>query len=107
MGGLNRGEVRWADFGGKRRPVVVLTRQSVVNRLTSIVVAPCTTRFRDIPTEVAIGPDEGMPQDCVINLDSVSIVKADAVGELVTTLDVIRMRQICVALNLALGCDHF
>lgn len=52
-----RGDVWFADVpGDKRRPVVVLTRSSVLPRLTTILVAPLTTRVRDIPTEVPLGP---------------------------------------------------
>lgn len=103
---VNRGEVRWADLGAKRRPVVLLTRQSVIGRLTSVVVAPCTTTVRNLPTEVRLASADGLPKKCVVNLDNVSLVETGALGGLVTSLTEDRMREVCAALNLALGCDR-
>lgn len=69
---IHRGDVRWADIpGDKVRPVVVLTRERFVSRLTSVLVAPITTTVREIPTEVALGPDDGLPRDCAANFDKV------------------------------------
>lgn len=103
---MRRGEVRWADVGTKTRPVVVLTRQAVVDRLRSIVVAPCTTTVRGLPSEVPLGPEDGLPKACVANLDNVSLVDLDAVGEVLATLDRPVMDQLCEALDFALGCDR-
>ncbi|MGH9024057.1 MAG: type II toxin-antitoxin system PemK/MazF family toxin, partial [Acidimicrobiia bacterium] len=58
---LRRGDIWLADVpGDKRRPVVVLTRNSVLARLSTVLVAPVTSRVRDIPTEVALGPAHGL-----------------------------------------------
>jgi mRNA interferase MazF len=68
-----RGDVWLADVpGDKRRPVVILTRDSVLPRLTTVLVAPVTTRIRDIPTEVRLGPAQGLPRPCVANLDNIT-----------------------------------
>ena len=101
-----RGEVRWAAVGPKRRPVVLLTRDVVVRRLSSILVAPCTTTVRDIPSEVPLDAADGMPKACVVNLDNTTLVDVGQLGDLVTTLDRNRMRQICTALTHAVGCDR-
>lgn len=103
---MSRGEIRWAELGSKRRPVVLLTRQAVIDRLTSVVVAPCTTTVRNLPTEVRLSRADGLAKDCVINLDNVSLVQVGALGGLVTSLGHDRMREVCAALNLALGCDR-
>ena len=67
-----RGDVWFADVpGDKRRPVVVLTRSSVLPRLTTILVAPVTTRVREIPTELLLGPDQGLARRCVANFDNI------------------------------------
>lgn len=68
-----RGDVWLADVpGDKRRPVVVLTRNSVLTRLTTILVAPVTTRVREIPTEVPLGPAHGLSRPCVANFDNIA-----------------------------------
>lgn len=101
-----RGEVRWAEVGTKRRPVVLLTRNVVIERLHSILVAPCTTTVRQIPSEVPLGPADGLPQDCVVNLDHATLVGRDELGVLITTLPPQHMSLICAALERAVGCDH-
>jgi len=63
---MKRGEIRWYRFRApdKRRPVVVLTRDSVLDYLGEVTVAPITSTIRDIPSEVVVGPDDGMPRRC-------------------------------------------
>lgn len=101
---VRRGDVRWANVGAKTRPVVLLTRQAVIGRLRSVMVAPCTTTVRDLPSEVALGPDEGLPKPCVANLDNVTLLDVGALGGLVTSLDDEVMGRMCAALSAAVGC---
>ena len=103
---MRRGEVRWAEVGTKRRPVVLLTRDVIIRRLTAILVAPCTTTIRHIPSEVGLGAAEGLPQVCVVNLDNITLLPVARVGDVVTRLDRERMREICAALARAVGCDR-
>jgi len=67
---MRRGEVRWYRFSrpDKRRPVLVLTRDSAVEFLGEVTVAPVTSTVRDIPSEVVLTSGDGMPRDCAINL---------------------------------------
>ncbi len=105
MARLRRGEVRWYRFGppDKKRPVVVLTRDSVLEYLGEVTVAPITSRIRDIPSEVVLGPGDGMSKVCAVNLDHVQTVAQARVGALVTTLSPRRLAEIRVALLFALG----
>jgi mRNA interferase MazF len=70
---LGHGQLWWADLD-KVRPVVVLTRRRVAPRLTRVLVAPITTTARGLPTEVALGPAEGVRGGSVANLDNVQLV---------------------------------
>lgn len=103
---MNRGEVRWADLGTKQRPVVLLTRQAVIGRLRSVLVAPCTTTVRSLPSEVTVGPDDGLPKQCVVNLDNVTLVDVGTLGKVITTLEPDIMRRVCSALSVALDCER-
>lgn len=85
---------------------MLLTRQAVVGRLRSVVVAPCTTTIRDLPSEVPLGVDEGLPKACVANLDNITLVDVGLVGDLIATLDDQVMRRICAAIAAALDCDR-
>jgi len=104
---MAHGEVRWYRFTrpDKKRPVLVLTRNSALEFLGEVTVAPITTTIRDIPTEVVLGPADGMPRDCAINLDHIQTVARSRIGPRLTTLDVGRMREVKEALLFALGLD--
>lgn len=102
---MRRAEIRWYRFRSpdKRRPVVILTRESVLDYLGEVSVAPITTTIRDIPSEVVLGPADGMPRDCAVNLDHVQTVPRLQLGALITTLPAARMAEIRSALLFALG----
>ena len=65
-----RGDIRMFRFAppDKQRPVVVLTRESIVDRLARVTVAPVTSTIRGIASEVALGTEDGLKQPCAINL---------------------------------------
>ena len=102
---MKRGEIRWYRFRApdKRRPVVVLTRDSVLEYLGEVTVAPITSTIRAIPSEVVLDPDDGVPQRCAINLDHLQTVSKDRLGGLVATLPAARMVEVRDALLFALG----
>jgi mRNA interferase MazF len=97
--------VRWYRFArpDKNRPVVILTRDSVLEYLGEATVAPITRTVRGVPTEVVLGPEDGLPEPCAVNLDHVQTVARGRLGSLVTTLTGRRMGQIREALLFALG----
>ena|SRR5216110_1570117 len=102
---MQRGEVRWYKFGrpDKRRPVVILTRDSALEYLGEATVAPVTRTIRDIPTEVLLTPADGLPTDCAINLDHLQTITKNKLGSLITKLDENKMRSVRRALMFALG----
>lgn len=102
---MRRGEVRWYRFAApdKRRPVVILTRDSIVDALGEVTIAPVTSTIRDIPSEVVLTLHEGMPRDCAANLDHIQTVAKDKIGALITTLSRDRLAEIRAALLFALG----
>jgi mRNA interferase MazF len=102
---VRRGEVRWYRFAApdKRKPVVILTRDSVLEYLGEVTIAPVTSTIRGIPSEVELTSRDGFPRDCAVNLDHVQTVAKSRIGAVVTTLSAERMRQIRAALLFALG----
>jgi mRNA interferase MazF len=102
---MRRGESRWYRFAApdKRRPVLVLTRDPAIEYLGEVTVAPITSTVRDVPSEVPLTPDDGMPRACAINLHHVQTVAKGRLGPLVTTLGPSRMREVRAALLFALG----
>lgn len=97
--------MRWYRFAqpDKRRPVVILTRDSIIEYLGEVTVAPVTSTIRDIPSEVLLSPHDGMPGDCAINLDHLQTVSKARVGALIITLSTEKIANMRQALLFALG----
>jgi mRNA interferase MazF len=102
----SRGEVWWCEPKNVgRRPVVVLSRAAAIPRLRRALVAPCTTTIRGLPSEVVLEPDEDpVPRRSAVNLDSVESVSVAVLVERLGRLGDERMRQLCVALEVAVDC---
>jgi len=105
-GRLERGEIRLYQFSApdKARPVLVLTRTSAIGYLSRITVAPITSAIRGVPSEVVVGPEDGMKQPSAINLHNVVTVPKSDIGRRVAHLGDVRMREVCRALAFSLGC---
>ena len=78
---MKRGEVRWYQFSrpDKKRPVVILTRDSALEFLCEVTVAPITTTICDILTEVLLTKADGMLRDCAVNLDHIQTVSKEKI----------------------------
>jgi mRNA interferase MazF len=102
---VNRGEVWWVErpeLG--RRPHLVLTRQAAIPVLNALLAVPATHMVRGIPTEVELGPDDGMPAACALSLDNLTLVPKAMFVERICRLGPDRMSGVCRALALASGC---
>jgi mRNA interferase MazF len=103
---MKRGEVRWYKFKGpdKKRPIVILTRDAILEYLGEVTVAPITSTIRDIPSEVVLTAEDGMKNDCVINCDHIQTVSKSKIDSLITTLSNNKLKDlrsaICFSLNL-------
>lgn len=101
-----RGEIWWCEppeIG--RRPVVVLSRDAAIPRLRRVLVAPCTTTIRGLPSEVVLEPgDDPVPRETAVNLDSVESVSVGLLVERLGRLSDARMRDICAAFAVATDC---
>ena len=104
---MKQGEVRWYTFKApdKRRPVLILTRDSTTGFLSALTVAPITKTVRDIPSEVFLTPEDGLLTDCAVNLDNIQTVPKANLGSLITYLSPERMREVKQAISFALGLD--
>ena len=101
-----RGEVWWSEdpvLG--RRPVLVLSRDAVLGALERPLVAPLTTRVRELPSEVPLDAEDGLPRPCVVSLDNVQPVSRAVLVDRITRLGSGRMRQVCDALAAAVDCE--
>ena len=102
---MQRGEIWFAATPGGDRPVLVLTRDPVADRIGSVVVAALTRTRRELASELVLNPaDDGIPSDCVVNFDNLHTLPRAAFRRRVTTLSARRMAQVCRTLRDAVGC---
>ena len=89
----------------RRRPVLVLTRQGVIELLHTVMVAPIASTIRGAPSEVIVGIDEGLKRDSAVNLDHVQTVERSRLDHRVGKVDARKMGAVCRALAIATGCS--
>ncbi len=101
---MKRGEVRWYKFlnPDKKRPVLILTRDSVIGYLGEITIAPITSTIRDIPSEVFLSNVDGMLRECAVNCDHLQTVAKGKIGSLITSLPPVKMIEVGRSIRFAL-----
>jgi mRNA interferase MazF len=101
-----RGEVWWyEDPRAGRRPFCILTRDEAIPVLNQVLAVPATRTRRGIPTEVALDESDGMPADCVLVADNVTLLRPSLCTERITVLPPAVMRRVCEALSAATACS--
>lgn len=100
-----RGEVWWGEIEDVgRRPFLVMTRTAAIRVLHSVLAAPVTRTIRNIPTELVLGPEDGMPTECAASFDNLRVVAKAYLVERQCSLDPDRMVQACDAVRAAVDC---
>ena len=101
---MQRGEVWFAATPGGDRPVLVLTRDPVANRIGSVVVAALTRSRRGLVSELELTTADGVPTASVVNFDNIHTIPRDTFRRKVVTLAPRRMAEVCRVLQAAMGC---
>ena len=101
---MRRNEVCWAELPAPvgSRPVVLLTRDAVIDSIDSIVVALVTRTVRELPTEVRVGRQEGLPRPCVVNLDNLLTIPKARLTRQLGALSQDKVEQLNQAIKTAL-----
>jgi mRNA interferase MazF len=104
---VKRGEIRWYTFRppDKRRPILLLTRDAVIEQLGEIIAAPVTRTIRGLTTEVVLTPDEGMPVACAVNFNHIGLAERARIGALICELRADRWPEARAALLASCGFD--
>ena len=102
---MKRGEVYWYTFKApdKRRPVLILTRNTALSFLNAVTVAPITSTVRSIPSEVYLDEEDGLLGPCAANFDNIVTLPKDKLSERITALSLDKMLDAEEALRFALG----
>lgn len=101
---MQRGEIWFAATPGGDRPVLVLTRDPVADRIGSVVVAALTRTRRGLVSEIALTESDGVPTDSVINCDNLHTIPRETFRRRVAMLSPARVAEVCRALQAATGC---
>jgi mRNA interferase MazF len=106
---MRHGEIRWYKFShpDKKRPVLILTRDAVLEYLGEVTVAPITSKIRDIPSEVILSKADGIPMDCAVNCDHLQTVAKGKIGPFITSLTKKKMNDVGQAVCFALNIERF
>lgn len=104
---MKRAEVWWAELPPPvgSRPVVVLTRDAVLERIGAVVVALVTRTVRGLDTEVVVGRREGLPRRCIVNLDNILTVPRERLTRLMGALARERIAELNRAIKVSLGIE--
>ena len=102
---MNRGDVRWYKFQhpDKKRPVVILTRDSALVYMSEVTIVPITSTVRDIPVEVLLDFSDGLSKECAANCDHLQTVAKHKLGALITRLSLDKIDEIEASIAFALG----
>lgn len=101
------GEIWWAELEPPmgRRPVLLLSRDEAYSVRELVTVAPVTTRVRNIPSEVPLGLEDGLPKACVVNLDTITTIAKASLRDRLTPLSIEKQKAVEAALHFALGME--
>ena len=104
---MNRGDIYWYLFQppDKRRPVLILTRDSAIPYLTTVTIVPITTTIRSIPSEVLLTEDDGLLAQCAANCDNLQTIPKAKLGSFITRLSPNKLEELRDAVMFAFGFD--
>jgi mRNA interferase MazF len=105
---IQRGDIRWFRFSSpdKRRPVVVLGRDDVLPSLAQVPVVPLSTQIRNLPWELVLTAEDGVPESCVAKVEWIRIVERRLLGNRIASFPEHRWSELRASLLCVLGLDE-
>lgn len=104
-----QGDIYWVKFKlpDKRRPVLILTRSGAIPELNSVTVSTITTTIRETDSQVYLNQDDGVPSECVVNLDNIQTIHKNRLEKYITHLSEERMKEVFEAIKFVFGFERF
>jgi mRNA interferase MazF len=104
---VRRGEIWWAELDAPsgKRPVLLLSRDASYEVRALVIIAPVTTRIRHIKAEVPLATQVGLPQNCVVNLDTLTTISKSRLSSRLAILAPAKLKEVEIALYFALGLE--
>src|SRR5512144_3028076 len=101
---MQRGDIWFAATPGGNRPVLVLTRDPIADRIGAVVVAALTRTRRGLVSELELtAVDDHVPSDCVVNFDNIHTLPRSAFRRRISRLSPVRLQQVCRTLRASTG----
>lgn len=104
---MKRGDVYWHKFKepDKIRPVLIVTRDESISELNAVTVIPTTTTIRDIPSQILLTQEDGVTENCVLNIDWIQTIPKNKLRGYIAHLSNERMQEVFEAIKFAFGFD--
>lgn len=102
---MRRGELWLAEVGGKPRPVLVVTRDEVIDVRANVTVAEVTTHARGLAVEVGVDTAGGVDVSSVINCDGLHTIGQRRLTKQLGSVGDDVLDEVCRAIAIALGCE--
>jgi mRNA interferase MazF len=102
---VNRGDVYDTSLPGGRHPAVIVTRDRAIPHLRNVSVVAVTSKIRGVPTEVSLGPDQGLARECVANCDNLFTIPKRVLDRRRGALGPEQLHQLNAALRVALELE--
>ena len=103
---MNRGDVYDAELPvGGRRPIAIVSRDTLIPLLTSVTVAAITSTVRGLPTEVPVGPAHGLDRDCAVNCNDLATLPKARLGRYRGSLGPAELARLDDSLRIVLALD--
>lgn len=101
---MHKGEVWWVNLPSPigKKPIVLLSRDEAYPVRNAVTVAEVTSTIRNIPVEVNLGTEDGLPKKCVINLDTIITIRKELLIEKITDLTSEKIDEVNKAMKFAL-----
>ena len=100
-----RGELWWGESPDEKgRPYLVVSRDAANAVMARVLVAPITSRIRSIPSELAVGHEDGLPFDSVASFDNLRVVPKAYLVDQICALRPARLAEACAAAQAAIDC---
>jgi mRNA interferase MazF len=102
---MKRGEIWWAELEAPagQRPVLLLSRNEAYSVRDLVIIAPVTSKIRNIRSEVLLGPEDGLAKPCVANLDVIQTISKTRLRDRLTVLNSQKIKAVETALHFSLG----
>lgn len=90
----------------KQRVFVVVSRQALIDtKYSTVICAPVYTNSSGLTTQVPVGPDQGLKNDCVIQCDELMSLEKSRLTNHVGSLSPELLTHLNFSLSIALGLD--